>query len=318
MEKFKVVLDQPGELHPVARECLDLFAATEVPATFEEGELIGLLKQADAVMSWGNTKFTEALLSQAGPRLKTIGVTGTGVDNVDLNYTRKRGLVVTNTPGVNATAVAEYTVGAILQCLRHMFEAQDSMRRGHWEIAEVFTGREIKNSTAGVVGLGNIGRQVAGLLRGFGAEVLGYDPLVDEKEAASFGVELMRDLPALCARVDYMSIHVPLIPQTQGLVGRDCLEALRPHAWLVNAGRAPVVDEDLLLGYLKGGQIAGYMTDVFPTEPADFSRELYSLKNVHMTPHIAAMTDAAYRDMQLYAARNIQAVLTGGRPLNIL
>lgn len=316
---YQVVIDQPGELHPAALEYLNEFSLVSVPSTFEEAELVNLIQNADAVISWGNTKWTQELLAKAGVKLRTIAITGTGVDNINLAACKDKGVVVTNTPGVNANAVAEYTIGTVLCCLRNTFSARDSIKDATWTEAELYTGREIKHSVTGVVGLGNIGRRVGSLLHGFGAEVLGYDPMVSAEQAAESGITLLDNLEELCSRADVICSHVPLNQHTHHMIGKSCFDAMHSHVWLINMGRAPVVDEELLVSYLKAGKIAGYYTDVFPVEPPDLQMDLYRLEQVYATPHIAAMTDVAYRDMQVYAARNVKAVLDGQtKPLNIV
>ena len=191
------------------------------------------------------------------------------------------------------------------------------IKRKEWALAEEFTGTELRSKTVGIVALGNTGLSLAKLLQVFGCQVLGYDPYVSAERAQEAGVKLV-SLEELCSHSDVISVHAPLTESTYHMLGPELLPKVKKGAWIINCGRAPVVDEDYLVNLLQSGQIAGYVTDVFPTEPPDLSRPLYSLDNVIVTPHIAAMTDVALIKMQVYAAENIKAILLGGKPHNVV
>jgi D-3-phosphoglycerate dehydrogenase len=314
--RFVTVLDQPGELISEAADVLRGVSDVITPPSQEDQALGPLFAEAEAVLTWGNTKLVPALLDRCSPRLRLISVMGTGTDNVDLDWATAHGVPVCNTPGVNAYAVAEYTLGMMLVALRNILPAEASIRRGDWVLAEDFTGLELRGRTVGIVGLGNIGRTLARLLSGLGCRLLGYDPYVSPETAAAVGVDLV-GLDEVCRRADVITLHLPLTPETKHVLGGDRLKLLRDGAWVINAARAPVVDEDALVKELST-RLGGYVTDVFPTEPPDLSRPIYKLKNVFATPHIAAMTVTALNGMQVEAAVNIRTVLSGEPPRNVV
>ncbi len=314
---FTTVIDQPGDLVPEAAAVLAGLGEVITPPSQDEAVLGPLFARADAVLTWGNTKLEAGLLDHCSPALKVISVIGTGTDNVDVAWATARGVPVCNTPGVNAYAVAEYTLAMILVALRHVVPAEASIRRGEWVLAENFTGTELRSKVVGIVGLGNIGRSLVRLLGGFGCRILGFDPYVPADRARAAGVEPV-DLDRLCREADVLCLHLPLTPETRHILGGRRLDLLKDGAWIINAARAPVVDEDGLTPILASGRLGGYVTDVFPTEPPDLGRPIYKLPNVMATPHIAAMTVTALSDMQVEAAKNIRAVLTGQSPLNIV
>jgi D-3-phosphoglycerate dehydrogenase len=316
-ERFTIVIDQPGDLVPEAAGVLAGLGEVITPPSQEEEVLGPLFGRADAILTWGNTKLTPGLLDHCRPQLQVISVIGTGTDNVDIPWATARRVAVCNTPGVNAYAVAEYTLAMILVALRKITPAGSSIRRGEWILAEEFTGTELRSRVVGIIGLGNIGRGLARLLSGFGCRVIGYDPYVPPEKSAAAGIEPVA-LDELCRTADVMTLHIPLTAETRGLIGGERLGLLKPGAWIVNTARAPVVDEDALAGLLASGRLGGYVTDVYPVEPPDLTRPIYRLPNVLATPHIAAMTETALNDMQVEAAKNIRAVLTGHPPLNIV
>ena len=317
-KKYKVVLDQPLDLHPAAVADLEKFSEVKIPTSFDPDELKTFFENADGLISWGNTKYSAEMIAQLPESIKVISIAGIGVDHIDLKAASKRGIAVCNTPGANANAVAEYTVGLLTASIRGMFASYEKMKLCHqWCNAEAHIGGELKDSTVGVVGLGHIGCRVATILKaGYGVNVWGFDPFVSQEKADKLCIVLTRDIEDMCSRVDYLCIHAPLTPATRNLIGKSCFERMKPSAWIVNAGRASVVDEDGLFEYLRDGKIAGYSTDVYPVEPCDFGHPIYGLENVVFTPHIATMTDVAYRDMQCFAVKNVQAILCGRVPFN--
>jgi D-3-phosphoglycerate dehydrogenase len=298
------------------------FAEVKIPKTYEIDELLILVKEADAILTWSKTRLSREVLSHASEKLKTIAVTGIGYDNIDVKAANDKGIIITNTPGANSTAVAEYTIGMILTSIKHCFKGALLCKNKGWDEGDRFSGRELKGSTVGIVALGNAGRNVASLLSSFNCKIIGYDPFIDTQKrgelADKYNVEIVMTLEELSKRANVVSLHVPLTDSTFHMLNKQHFELMQQDTWIINAGRAAVVDEDSLYEYLRDNKIGGYCTDVFPVEPPDFDKPLYSLDNVIATPHMAAMTFSSHEEMQLRAAENVWAVFNNEKPLNVI
>lgn len=252
----------------------------------------------------------DAVALSAADRLKVISRYGVGVDNVDLNAARAREIVVTNTPGANTVSVAELAIGLMLALIRRIPTAVESTRRGEWPR---LSGVTLEGKTIGLLGFGAIGRQVAVRLAGFQCRVLAHDPVADETFAAEHAVTLVaRD--TLLAESDLVSLHLPLLPETRGLVDAAFLERLKPGAYLINTARGEIVDETALLAALRGGRLAGAALDAFSEEPPSATHPLLSLPQVLVTPHMGAHADSAINAMGWLSTRDCLAVLAGEPP----
>jgi len=312
-----ITVDQPGELVAKARELLTGLGTLYVPRSQSMEELGEQFARADAVLSWGNTAIGEELLAHASPRLQVISIIGVGYDNVDVGAASKRNIQIANLPGINARAVAEYTLAAILALTRGLVTGNHHSKRGEWVLASHFTGPQLDELVCGIIGLGHIGREVAGILQALGARVLGYDPAVDPGLLSGLEVERVT-LDELLSSCQVVTLHVPLLEATREMLGRSQLAAMPPGSYVINSARAGVIDEDALLEALESGHLAGAAIDVYPVEPPDLSRSLYGLPQVLVTPHVAAMTHRAVEDMQVEAAHNIAAVLRGEEPIHVV
>lgn len=266
-------------------------------------ELAALAPQLAAAAAWlvGAAPVRAAHLDQA-PQLRLIARYGTGVDSVDLAAAADRGIVVTNTPGANAEAVADHTLALILACLRHLVEADQAVRAGR---SPRLVGRELAALTAGLIGLGNVGQAVARRLRALGVSVTGYDPA--HPPGASVGVA-WRPLPELVRDCDIVSLHCP--GGGPPVLDRDLLGQLRPGAVLVNTARADVVDEAALADLLHAGRIAAVASDV----PGGPGSPLRTAPRTILTPHIAGHTTEAIDRTGLAAASEVVRVLIDGQP----
>ena len=252
----------------------------------------------------------DAVALSAADRLKVISRYGVGVDNVDLNAARARGIVVTNTPGANTVSVAELAIGLMLALIRRIPTAVESTRRGDWPR---LSGVTLEGKTIGLLGFGAIGRQVAVRLAGFQCRVLAHDPAADEAFAAQHDVTLVpRD--TLLAESDLLSLHLPLLPETRALVDGAFLERLKPGAYLINTARGEIVDEAALLAALRGGRLAGAALDAFSEEPPSATHPLLALPQVLVTPHMGAHADSAINAMGWLSTRDCLAVLAGEPP----
>ena len=243
-------------------------------------------------------------------RLKVIARYGVGVDSVDLEAAQEKGIVVTNTPGANSTSVAELTVGLML-CLARMIPlATQEARAGKQPRME---GVALEGKVVGLLGLGAVGKRVARRLQGFECMVLACDPAVDAAMAREVGVRLC-SREEVIARSDFLSLHVPLLPETRGMVDASFLAAMKPGSCLINTARGELVDEPALLTALQSAHLRGVALDVFAEEPLPVDNPLLALPQVIATPHIGAHTDGAINAMGWGALRDCLAVLEGKPP----
>lgn len=246
-------------------------------------------------------------------RLKVIARYGVGVDNVDLAAAQELGIVVTNTPGANAGAVAELVLGLMLAVARGIPQADHAIRAGRWEQSR---GVALEGKVVGLLGLGAIGRAVARRVCALGCHVFAYDP---SPSASSAAQELGANLTSqsdVVASADFLSLHLPLLPETRRLVDAAFLSAMKPGAFLINAARGELVDEEALAQALHSGHLAGAGLDTLAVEPPPFGFALGELPNVILTPHLGAHTDLAVREMGRRALENCLAVLRGQEPSN--
>ncbi len=246
----------------------------------------------------------------AADRLRVISRYGVGVDNVDLSAAREKGIIVTNTPGANSVSVAELALGLILALARQIPEAVDAVHHGKWPR---YAGISLEGKTIGILGLGAIGKQLARRLCGFDCRILAYDPYADENFARDNHVELT-SMESVIERADFISLHLPLLPETRNLVNRTFLNRMKAGSYLVNTSRGEVVDESALLDALQSGHLKGAGLDAFSVEPPDPDNPLLRLPQVIATPHLGAQTDGATSNMGWFAMRDCLAVLRDEEP----
>ena len=261
----------------------------------------------------------DAELLAHAPALKVIANYGVGFEHIDLAAATRRGLPVTNTPGVLTDATADLTFALILATARRIPAGDRRVREGkftYWAPL-LFLGREVSGKTLGLIGLGRIGQAVARRARGFGMRVL-YHSRTRLAPAAEQDLHIAyAPRETLLREADFVSLHVPLTPETRHLIGRRELELMKPTAFLINAARGPVVDEVALVEALRRGQIAGAGLDVYEREP-ELSPGLTDLDNVVLLPHLGSATIETRTRMGLMAAENLLAGLRGERPPNCL
>jgi len=270
--------------------------------------LAAALADADALVVRSAVQVDDALLAQA-PKLRVVGRAGVGVDNIDADAATRRGVVVMNTPGANAVAVAELTIGLMLTLARKVPAANASMHAGRWE-KKSLQGMELRGKTLGILGLGRIGLEVAKRAKGFGLEILGSDPFVSAAVARENGIKLVT-LNELIAGSDYITLHVGLTPQTVGVINAKTLAAMKKGVRIINCARGELVDDAALVEALKSGQVAGAALDVFAVEPAK-NTPYAELDNVILTPHIAGSTAEAQEAVGIQIARQVREYLKLG------
>jgi D-3-phosphoglycerate dehydrogenase len=244
-------------------------------------------------------------------RLRVISRYGVGVDKVDLAAAREKGIIVTNTPGANSVSVAELALGLILALARQIPEAVEAVHQGRWPR---YAGVTLEGKIIGILGLGAIGKQLARRLSGFDCTILAYDPYADEEFAQQHHVELA-SMDDVIANSDFISLHLPLLPETRNLVNVAFLNKMKKGAFLINTSRGEVVDENALLEALKSGHLRGAGLDAFSVEPPEPSNPLLKLPQVIATPHLGAQTDGATSNMGWFAMRDCLAVLSGETPI---
>lgn len=246
-------------------------------------------------------------------RCKIVARYGIGVDNVDLDAARERGVVVTNVPDYCVEEVADHSVALLLAVARKVVIGHTHTISGGWGIDPLRPIHRLRGQILGLIGFGNIARGVALRAQAFGFEILAYDPYVDDEILASHRATRAGSLDDLLEGSDAVSVHVPLLDSTRGLVAADALGRMRPGAILINTSRGPIVDVEAVVAALTSGHLGGAGLDVFPTEPPD-PAALDSAHNLVVTPHAAFYSDEAIAESQTKAASNIVAVLRGEEP----
>lgn len=256
----------------------------------------------------------DASVIRAANRLRVISRYGVGIDRVDINEASKYGIVVTNTPGSNSTAVAELAIAFMLALARHLFAADASTRRGEWLR---FDGIGIRGKTVGLIGLGSIGREVALRLNAFGCRMLAADPFVTQKTAEEYHA-LLIPLEDLLPQADFVSLHAPAAPSTIKMVNQMFLARMKPGAFLINTARGDLIDEPALVKALQSGHLGGAALDCFSKEPPGKDNPLLSLPQVIVAPHTGSHTDEAINRMGRMSIENCLAVLRGEQPIHIV
>ena len=282
-------------------------------------ELISALKEKpyDAVLCL-LTDTIDAEVFDAAPEARIFANYAVGYNNIDIEEAKRRGVVVTNTPGVLTDTVAEHAIALLCAVARRIPEADNFTRAGKYDgwAPELFLGADLKGKTLGILGAGRIGTRVAEIARkGFEMNVVYYDIKKNKYIERSANAHFRETPEEVLKEADFVSVHVPLLDSTRHLINKERLAMMKKTAYLVNTSRGPVVDEPALVDALKEGVIKGAALDVFENEPA-LADGLAELPNVILTPHIASATEETRGKMSEMAARNIIAVLSGGEPEN--
>jgi D-3-phosphoglycerate dehydrogenase len=268
-------------------------------------EIIG---DYDAIVVRSATKLTAELIER-GTNLKVIGRAGVGVDNVDVEAATRRGIVVANAPESNVVSAAEHTIGLLVALARNIPQAHAALKQGRWE-RKTYGGIELDGKTLGVLGFGRIGQQVSRKAAGLGMRVVAYDPFVSNERFRELGVERLETPDDVYAAADFLTIHLPLTPETRHSVGAAAFAAMKDGVRLINAARGELLDEDALVAALESGKVAGAALDVYSQEP--YSGPLLAFDSVVATPHLAASTEEAQDRAGVIVAEQVAAALEGG------
>ena len=290
----------PTKLNPVVKDILD--ANGHYTVVMEEtADLAGFVRRhADAYALIVRSEKVTAEIIDALPALKVVIRAGSGYDNINTKYARKKGIDVMTTPGANANAVAEEVIALMLADARHLVPADISCRSGKWE-KNNFMGRELSGKTVGIVGLGAIGQLVARRLGGFDVTLVGYDPVISQERARAFGIEVV-DLPVLFERSDYVTLHVPENNDTRGMVNAALLSKMKRGATVVNCARAGIINEEDLRKAKKELGLR-FLNDVYPKD-AEGPKTVADLADI-MVPHLGASTTEANHKAAIHAAQEL-------------
>jgi D-3-phosphoglycerate dehydrogenase len=278
------------------------------------GELAEKIGDYDAIVIRSATKLTADVIDRAD-NLKVIGRAGVGVDNVDVAAATRRGIVVANAPESTVISAAEHAIGLLVALARNIPQAHAALKDGRWERSR-WGGIELADKTLAVLGFGRIGQQVARRASGLGMRVVAYDPFVSKERFRELGIERAETMEAALADAEFVTLHLPLGPETRGIVDAQMIARMVDGARLVNAARGELVDEDALVEALQSGKLAGAALDVFSKEP--YSGPLIELDNVVVTPHLAASTEEAQDRAGVIVAEQVVAALEGGLVSNAL
>ncbi len=280
-------------------------------------ELYALAPTAHALITRSETNIDTSLLKIC-KELKVVVRAAVGVGNIDLDYATQKGILVINTPGKNTNSAAELTMGLILSMLRKLPEAQATLKAGGWD-RHRFSGHELRGRTIGIVGLGNVGHRVAQFCQGFDMKVIAYDPYVSPEKFKRFGVHHCHSLEELARASDILSVHVPLNPETRGMIDAGLIGLMKPGSFLVNAARGGIIDEQAIIASLSSGHIAGAGIDTFDDEPTPLP-SLVTHPKVYCSPHIGASTEEAQIAIADTVVDQLYKFLEGGvvdHPVNL-
>lgn len=271
-------------------------------------DLLAAVRESDALVTRSGTAVTRELVN-AGNRLRVVGRAGVGLDNVDIDASTERGILVINAPTANTISATEHTIALLLSACRNLPAADASVKRGDW-IRSKFMGLELNGKTLGVVGLGRIGSGVALRLRAFGMRVLAYDPYIARAAAEKVGAEVV-SLDRLIRDADVITVHTPLNDETKGMMGEAEFQRMKDGVIVINCARGGIYDEQALADALNRGKVATAAIDVYEEEPPTKDHPLLTAKNVVLTPHIGANTVEAQDRVAVQTAEMVIEALRG-------
>jgi len=306
--KYKVLI-----CDPIASEAIDLLKKHGFEVSFVESpspqELAKIIGEYHAIIVRSATKVTREVIDQAN-NLKIIARAGSGLDNVDVEYAKSKGIVVVNSPEALATAVAELVFGLMICLVRGIHLGWKGLCEGKW-LKKKLLGMELKGKTLGVIGLGSVGSEVCRIAKGFQMKVIGYRRHRLEETCRALGIEPAKNIENLIKQSDIITLHVPLTKETYHLIDEDMFKIMKRGAYIINTSRAEVIDGKALLRALDEGIVAGAALDVFTKEPPveDWEIKLVNHPKVIATPHIGSMTREAQRRAGVTIVQKIISIL---------
>ncbi len=303
---------------PIADAGLDVLrdAGHEVETEYEiEGaDLLEAISDANGLIVRSGTEVTEEVLA-AGEDLVIVGRAGIGVDNIDIEAATDHGVIVANAPEGNVRAAAEHTVAMTFATARSIPQAHIRLKEGEWAKSD-YIGAELDSKTLGIVGLGRVGQEVAKKLDSLGMDIVAFDPYISEDRADRLGAELV-EFEECLERADFLTIHTPLTPETEGMIGAEELDLL-DGGYVVNVGRGGIIQEDALAAKVEEGAVSGAALDVFAEEPLATDSPLLEHEEIIVTPHLGASTEAAQENVAISTAEQVNAALASEPVMNAL
>jgi D-3-phosphoglycerate dehydrogenase / 2-oxoglutarate reductase len=300
-----------------ADEALQVFKDAGHEVVFNEMDHDTLLKEIskyDALMVRGRTKATKDIVEAgAKGKLRVIGRAGIGVDNIDIQTAAQHKIKVVNAPTGATASVAELALLHMLALARNLPKADCTTKKGEW-MKKQLKGNELFGKTLGLVGTGNIGKQLAKYAKAFDMQVIGYDPFIDEKAMKKDGIKKINELDKMLEKADFISLHIPHTKETHYIINEQMLAKMKPSAYLINCARGGTVDEKALYNALKNGKLAGAAMDVFEQEPPSKDNPLLTLDNIIVSPHIGANTKEGQLRAGVITAEQMNKVLSGKEP----
>jgi D-3-phosphoglycerate dehydrogenase len=295
-------------------ERLQREAHVDLLTELSDQELLRMIERYDAIIVRSKTKVTRDVIER-GERLKVIGRAGVGIDNIDLDFATKRGVLVVNSPEGNTISAAEHTISMLLSLARNIPSANRSVKMGEWRKSD-FMGTEVRDKTLGILGMGRIGSQVAKRANALEMNVIAFDPFISESKMESIGVKRV-DLETLLKESDFITVHVPLTKKTENIIGEKEFKKMKDGVRVINCARGGIINEEALYRAIKEGKVAGASLDVFIDEPPK-DNPLLKLDEVIATPHIAASTREAQKNVSVSIAEEVLAALKNGAIKNAL
>ena len=302
-----------GAIHPHGVKALETEARVIVTEETTEEGMLRVAKEAAGILFRIKPNCSRSLIA-ACPNLKVVGRHGVGLDTVDLKAATELGVAVVHAPGSNSDSVAEHAMMLILASVKNAVVVDRITRKSDWSGNRWQGNFEVKGKTLGIIGVGNIGRRVAGMAAAFGMRVIGYDPYVPADELRARGAEAVPSLEALLRQADVVTCHTPHTPETHHMINGGTIARMKDGAIFVNTSRGKVQDEAALLAALKTGKIARAGLDVFEEEPVSSDSQLLQQDNVIVSSHIAGVTIETIRGMALQVTAEMLRVLRGEKP----
>jgi D-3-phosphoglycerate dehydrogenase / 2-oxoglutarate reductase len=290
------------------------FEVVVLPKRLPEPELLPLVADAVALLVRSETKVTRKVI-EAAPKLRVVGRAGVGVDNVDIEAATQHGTVVMNTPGGNTVTTAELSFAMLLALARKVPQAHTSMTAGKWD-RKLFQGMELLGKTLGILGMGRIGSEVAKRAKAFGMRVIAYDPYLTEERAKAVGAEFADSVDDVYRVADFITVHMPVTPETKHMLNAAAFSKMKPGVRLVNCARGEIIAEGDLIAALESGKVAGAALDVFAVEPLPAEHPYRKQPNVILTPHLGASTQEAQEKCGIEVAEVVTAYLLTGEVRN--
>lgn len=305
--KYNVLLLET--IDEAAMRLLQQHLQIQVLEGYENGSENKLVSQYEihAIITRGKGLVQKELMD-ACPHLKAIARCGVGLDNIDIDTASSKKIPVLNAPGSNSATIAEHTLSLMMMLVRDMYQSVTKVKQDNWRWRSQYSGDELGGKTLGIMGMGNIGQRVARFGETIGMQVIYWDKFQADVPYPK------KEMEELFAQADVISIHLPLTPETEGLVGEEALQMMKPHTYLINTARGQIIDQVALRKALQNGKLAGFAADVLAKEPPAAHEPLLSMPNVLITPHSGSLTATTYRNMCVLSVKNVIAVLEGKEP----